>query len=197
MEFQRHLVSTQSDDTEILSSPSSSGSLRTQMWPREFPVPTFSYETELQLQKGNAVYRSNMAGSTPSHKAMSDILKNVAEEIYKYKPYPTDADFSHAAEALIKKHPCLSEPGSYNGCYGQKQWLKTKMGNYRTQLKGIRCSELLVNSLKSKAPGDTLPAKNVKRPRRGEANHIHDIPIGETTEKLENERLSLLNEVKK
>lgn len=72
------LVSTQSDGTEILSSPSSSGSLRTRMWPREFPVPTFSYETELQLEKGNVVYRSNMTRLTPSHKAMSDILRNVA-----------------------------------------------------------------------------------------------------------------------
>ena len=34
--------------------------------------------------------------------------------------------------------------------------------------------------LKSKAPDDTLPAKKVKRPRRGEANHIPDIPTGET-----------------
>lgn len=36
------------------------------------------------------------------------------------------------AEALIKRHPCLSEPGSFNGCYGWKQRLKTIMGNYRT-----------------------------------------------------------------
>ncbi|KAK7912340.1 hypothetical protein WMY93_012551 [Mugilogobius chulae] len=71
------------------------------------------------------------------------------------------------------------------------------MGNYRTQLKGTGCSELLVNSLKSKTPEDALPAKNVKRPRRGEANHIPDLPTGETQEKLENERLSLLTDIKK
>ncbi|XP_041664379.1 uncharacterized protein LOC121523526 [Cheilinus undulatus] len=128
---------------------------------------------------------------------MSDILEKVAEEIYKYKGYPTDADFSDVAEALIRKHPCLSEPGSYNGCYGWKQRLKTKMGNYRTQLRLIGCSELLANSLKSKAPGDALPAKNIKRPRRGEANHIPDLPTGETPDKLEDERLSLLSEVRK
>ncbi|KAK7929737.1 hypothetical protein WMY93_006132 [Mugilogobius chulae] len=123
--------------------------------------------------------------------------RSVAEEIFKFKAYPTDADYSEVAEALIKKHPCLSEPGSYNGCYGWKQRLKTKMGNYRTQLKGTGCSELLVNSLKSKTPEDALPAKNVKRPRRGEANHIPDLPTGETQEKLENERLSLLTDIKK
>ena len=57
-----------------------------------------------------------------------------------------------------------------------------KNGNYRTQLKGIGCAELLANSLKSKAPEDALPAKNVKRHRRGEANHIPDIPTGEDLE---------------
>lgn len=41
------LVSTETDDTELLSSPSSSVSTRTQMWPRELPNPTFSYDTEL------------------------------------------------------------------------------------------------------------------------------------------------------
>ncbi|XP_035994608.1 uncharacterized protein LOC118563631 [Fundulus heteroclitus] len=189
--------STQTDDTELLSSPSSSVSTRTQMWPREFPMPTFSYDTELQLEKANAVYRSNKRPLTASPKTITDILKKVAEEIYKYKPYPTDADFSAVAEALIKKHPCLYEPGSYNGCYGWKCRLKTKMGNYRTQLKGIGCAELLANSLKYKGAEDALPAKNVKRPRRGEANHIPDIPTGETQDILEAERVTLLSEAKK
>lgn len=56
-----------------------------------------------------------------------------------------------------------------------------KMGNYRTQLKDIGCSELLANSLESKALQGELPAKKVKRPRRGEANHIPDIPTGALT----------------
>lgn len=131
-----------------------------------------------------------MTRLTLSSKTKSDILEKVAEEIFKYKAYPTDADFSDVAEALIKKHPCLSEPGSYNGCCGWKQQLKTKMGNYRTQLKGIGCSELLANSLKFKAPEDALPTKKVKRPRRREANHIPDIPTGETPDKLEKAKQS-------
>ncbi len=124
------LVSTQSDDTELLSIPSSSVSTRTQMWPGEFLIPTFSYDTELQLEKGNAVYRSDMTKLTLTSRTKSDILEKVAEEIYKSKAYPTDADFSDVAEALMKKHPRLSEPSSYNSCYGWKQRLKTKMGNY-------------------------------------------------------------------
>lgn len=41
-----------------------------------------------------------------------------------------------------------------------------------------------------------MPAKKVKRPRRGEANHILDIPTGDCPDRLDNERLSLPSEVK-
>ena len=75
------VVSTETDDTELLSSPSSSVSTRTQAWPREFPIPTFSYDTELQLEKGNAVYMSSKRPLAPSPKTISDILRKVAEEI--------------------------------------------------------------------------------------------------------------------
>ena len=71
------------------------------------------------------------------------------------------------------------------------------MGNLRTQLKGIGCPELAVNSLKTKATDDAHPAKNVKRPKRGEANHIPSYPAGETADNLEMERQTLLTEVKK
>ena len=109
LSFCNDVVSAQSDDTEILSSPSSSVSARTQMWPRAFPVPTFSCHTELQLEKGNAVFRSDNTRLTLSWKTKSDILEKLAEEIFKFKAYPIDADFSNVAEALIQKHPCLSE----------------------------------------------------------------------------------------
>lgn len=39
--------------------------------------------------------------------------------------------------------------------------------------------------------------KNVKQPKRGEANHIPSLPAGETSANLEIERLILLKEVKK
>lgn len=142
-------------------------------------------------------HRANITRLTLSSKTKSDNLEKVAEEIFKYKAHPTGADFSDVAASLIRMHPCLSEPGSHNGCYGWKQRLKTKMDNYCTQLKGTGCSKLLANSLKSKAPEDATPAKNLKRPRRGEANHIPDIPNGQTPGILNYERLSLLSKVKK
>ncbi|XP_034082686.1 uncharacterized protein LOC117553042 [Gymnodraco acuticeps] len=162
-------VSLASDDTIILSSPESVSS-RAKQWPADFPIPQFSYDTELQLVKGNSEFNGSHKMLTVSSRSKSDILNRLAETIYGYKAYPDDSHFCTVAEALIKKHPCLKEPGSFNGCNGWKQRLKYKMGNYRTQLKLQGCPELVVNSLKSKAATDAFPAKKVKRPKRAEAN---------------------------
>lgn len=186
-------ITSNSDDTIILSSPNSVAS-RTQQWPKDFQIPQFSYDTELQLEKGNTEYCVSQKMLTLSSRMLSDILKRVAEEIYRYKAYPEDAHFYAAAEALIKKHPCLKEPGSYNGCYGWKQRLKYKMANYRTQLKSQGCPELCVNSLKSKSTSDAFPAKKVKKPKRSEANFYPSFPSGETLDSLERIRQELLTD---
>lgn len=189
--------SAHTDDTVLLSS-SSSDSLRTQQWPKVFPIPPFSYDTECQLQRGNAEYTKSQSRLTLGSKMLSDILERLAEKVYTYKAYPTDADFSDVAEALTRKHPCLREPGSFNESYGWKQRLKVKMANYRTLLKAHGTSaELTVNSLKSKSQEEAYPAKNVKRPRRAEVNHFPSLPSGETPESLEQERISLLAELQK
>ena len=179
-------ASLASNDTIILSSPESVSS-RTQQWPKDFAIPQFSYDTELQLERGNTEYRVSQKMLTVSSRMLSDILKRVAEEIYRYKAYPE--------EALIKKHPCLKEPGSFNGCYGWKQRLKYKMANYRTQLKLQGCPELCVNSLKSKATTDAFPAKKVKKPKQAEAKFYPSFPTDETLVSLEKVRLELLTEI--
>lgn len=66
---------------------------------------------------------------------LSDILERLAEKIFSYKAYPKDADLSDVAEALTRKYPCLRQPDSFNESYGWKLRLKSKMFNYRTQLK--------------------------------------------------------------
>lgn len=124
---------------------------------------------------------------------LSDILKRLAEDIYRYKAYPEDAHF--CSVALIKKHLCLKEPGSFNGCYGWKQRLMYKMANYRTQLKVQGCPELCINSLKSKVTTDAFPAKKVKKPKRSEANFYPSFPTGETLESLEKVRVELLADI--
>lgn len=127
---------------------------------------------------------------TLSYRMKSDILNRLAEEIYKYNPYPEDAHFCIVAEALIQKHPCLKEPGCSNDAMvGNKS---TKGGNYRTELKLQQCPE---RSLKSKATADDFPSKKVKRPKQAEANFYPSLPIGESTESLEKERLELLTQI--
>lgn len=148
------------DDTIILSPPGSETvSTRNQQWPKEFNIPRFSYDTELQLERGNALFKANGTRLTVTPKMKSDILEKVCDEIYKYKSYPSSANFCEVSEALIKKHPCLAENGSFSGCYGWTQRLKMKMGNLHTQLKGLGCPEYLVNSLKTKASDHAFPAK--------------------------------------
>ena len=122
--------------------------------------------TESQLKAGNAEYQSNQVRLTPSSKMISDILERLADKVYSYRSYPSDADLSEVAQALTQTHPCLKEPGSFNHSYGWKQRLKTKMYNYRTYLKSHSSSsdELTVNSVKRKSPTDAHPAKNVKNP---------------------------------
>ena len=101
-------VHTDSDDKVILSS-NSSERLRTEPWSKEFNIPPFSFETEGQLEKGNAEYTENQTRLTPSSKMLSDILERLAEKIFSNKAYPTDADLSDVAKALTRKHPCLRQ----------------------------------------------------------------------------------------
>ncbi len=82
------------DDTIILSPPGSETvSIRNQQWPKEFDIPRFSYDTELQLERGNALFKVNGTRLTVTPKMKSDILEKVCDEIYKYKSYPSIANF--------------------------------------------------------------------------------------------------------
>lgn len=121
-------LSVSSVETESASSSGSSASTRLSVWPSVFTIPTFNYES-----------RDCVGGTylSPSQKLKSHILEQLAEEIIKFKAYPTDNDLNDVAEALVKKHPCIKEKGSFNGCYGWKVSLKYKMANFRTKLRGL------------------------------------------------------------
>lgn len=81
------------------------------------------------------------------HKSQKhNILENMAAMLHNFKPYPSDRDMGMAAEAPVKAHPCLKEPGSVSGWYGWKKGLKFKMGNYRTKLARSGCVEVAVNA---------------------------------------------------
>ncbi|XP_058500363.1 uncharacterized protein LOC131469446 [Solea solea] len=183
-----------SADTIILDpSPES----RTSSWPPVFIVPNFSYFADILLQRANAEFRENGTLLTPPPKLRMDILEGMAEQIFKYTAYPSDSQLEEAAEVLVHVHPCLRERGTRAGHEGWKQYLKTKVANFRTKLCKIGYPEVSVNSLKNKRKGQEKAAANIKKPRKAEVNFLPSLPCGETRESLENERVALLTEVKK
>ena len=129
------ISSSACSDVTLPVSDASSGTFRKEQWPKVFIIPTFSLSTESQLEAGNAEYQRNQVRLTPSSKMISDILERLADKVYSYRSYPSDADLSEVAQALTQTHPCLKEPGSFNHSYGWKQRLKMKIYNYRTYLK--------------------------------------------------------------
>ncbi|KAI4872416.1 hypothetical protein NFI96_031728, partial [Prochilodus magdalenae] len=194
--FQDDNSSVSSSDTVLISQ---SPELRSQRWPVNFVIPTFSYNVEMLLQTGCKAYESD--GTRLQNPSInSDILEKLAEAIFHYTAYPTGLQIQAVVEALLKKYPCLKEPGtSFSGMYGWQQRLKYKMANYRSKMRKreVPCPELDINSLKRKSPGEKNPAKNCKRPKRAEVNYLPPHPSGETSSSLERERQELLNEVKK
>ncbi|KAK0133585.1 hypothetical protein N1851_030912 [Merluccius polli] len=172
---------------------------RSKGWPAEFLIPRFSANTEILLQSGNEKFScsGNVFGTNDLISLLPDILGNLAETIFEYTAYPSSANLSQVAGALVKKHPCLKEPGSFNECYGWIQRLKYKMNNFRCKLRGTGCPEIVVNSLKRKASHEQTPAKNVKKAKKAEVNYLPPHPQGETSESLEKEREELLSEVMK
>ncbi|XP_035525943.1 uncharacterized protein LOC118338089 [Morone saxatilis] len=182
------MLSVDSQDNLIPSPPVTE---RHNLWPTIFPIPTFSYNTEMALRQGNEKFlKDGTLLTSPSVK--SDILERLAEAMFSYTAYPNDPQRTAVAQALIEKHPCLREPGSFNGCYGWQQSLKYKCANYRSKLKAHGNPELLINTMKHKQEGDRKPAKNIKKPRKSEVNYLPPHPAGETDDSLENLRLELI-----
>ena len=76
-------------DSVRSQSPSSRSS-----WPSIFLVPQFSYDAELKLKQGNAVYRGKGTLLFPDPKRKSNILEGLVQEIVRYKLYVTDKDLN-------------------------------------------------------------------------------------------------------
>ncbi|KAM9354214.1 uncharacterized protein KZ484_012402 [Pholidichthys leucotaenia] len=185
-------------DTDILSSTESSESPSSRsFWPSIFHVPQFSYDAELKLKQGNVAYRENGTLLIPDPKLKSNILEGLVQEIVRYKVYVTDKQFNTIGEALISKHPCLTEKGSLTGYAGWKPSLKNKLAIYHTHLRKLGCPEVMINSLKHKPEGKTSPAFGIKRPRWSEVNYCPPYPTGESDASFERVRVELLSDVKK
>ncbi|XP_062868186.1 uncharacterized protein LOC134330846 [Trichomycterus rosablanca] len=152
---------------------------------------------ELKLHQGNAAYKENGTLLIPDPKLKSNILDGLVQEIVTFKVYVTDKEFNTVGEALISKHPCLTEKGSLTGFAGWKASLKNKLAIYRTHLRKLGCPEVTINSLKHKPEGKSSAAFGIKKPRRSEVNYCPSYPAGESVKSLESVRVELLSDVKK
>lgn len=186
-----HTDST-SDTASLLSSPSShDASPSRKPWPEVFEIPRFSYDVELLLRRGNEAYQKDGSLLNIRRDTKSEILDVLIEKMYSYDAYPSREQYDVVAQSLIKRHPCLREPGSAKGWYCWKFSLKFKMGNYRTKLRMAGCPELQVNSRPSG------PKRKLKKAKKNEVNFLPALPEGTTQNALEEERLQILEEMKK
>lgn len=184
-------------DTEMLSTGRASPSLR-QQWPEFFDIPNFSIDVEYRLRQADLAFMKDGTRMTVPRDMKHDKLEKLAETMYSFKAYPKDDDFSSVAKALISKHPCLTEPGPHRW-YGWKNSLKFKMAKYRTKLGNAGCEDVAINGGKrSKGnPEGESSSKNIKWPKRGEANYLPNLPEGHDETRLENARKVLVEEMKK
>ncbi|XP_054593214.1 uncharacterized protein [Nothobranchius furzeri] len=178
-----------SSDTDIL--PHVPLAQRLKCWPDTFPVPTFSYEVEHVLEKGNKAYEMSGKQLKLTRAQKHNILETMASVMHTFKAYPSDRDVCLAAKALVTTHPCLNEPGSY----GWKTSLKFKMGNYRTKLARAGCAEVSVNAGRRSInnPEGEYPHSNIKRARKAEVNYLPNFPRGEDKASLEELRVQIKN----
>ncbi|XP_039885622.1 uncharacterized protein LOC120732237 [Simochromis diagramma] len=193
-------------DTASVSSASSfspSSSTQTYMcstsqWPNPFPIPTFSYDVELKLCKGNEVYEKAGANLSVTRDIKMEVLDKLAQEMFAIKAYPDKNEITSVAQELVSKHPCLKEPGNGTGYDGWAASIKFKLGNYRSKLRQAECSEVAVNRKRRGEEDDSGTNRfSLKKPKRGEVNFIPDAPENYNDESLENERCILEDEMKK
>lgn len=181
---------------KTLSSYPPCESPHTTSWPKQIIIPLFSVATETVLRNGNEnfVKDGTVLNST---RVRSEIMEKLADYMYSYTPYPTGLQIGQVAEALVRKHPCLTELGSRNGWLGWMYSMKYKMGNYRSKLRNLGFPEVACNSLKNKRPHEKSAAKNIKKARKGEVVFIPHYPAGGSNEQQELDRNQLIAESKK
>ncbi len=183
-------------DTEILSVASNDHSSHSQRtaWPETFEIPTFPVDVEYRLRQANLQYMQDQTYLKVSAELKHDILEKLSETMYSFKAYPDKENFEEVAAALIKKHPCLTQPGSFKGWNGWYNSLRWKMGNYRSKLRRAGCLEVSINGGKRRGQ---QPQRNIKRPKRSEINFLPNFPDGEDETSMESKRKEMVEDMKK
>ena len=195
--------SISSIDTANISSPASSHSassaIRTYMrnvskWPTPFSIPSFSYDVELKLRKGNDIFEKTGTGLSVTRDMKMEILDKLAQDIFALKAYPEKYEIESVASELVSKHPCLKEPGGGTGYDGWTTSIKYKLGNYRSKLRQAGCNEVSVNRKGRRVDEGRF---TLKKPKRGEVNHVPDYPENYDDDALEDQRCLLVDAMKK
>lgn len=101
-------------------------------WP--FPVPSFAYDVELKLRKGNEAFQKTGKGQSLIRDVKTEILDKLAQEMFALKAYPNKSQIETVASELVCKYPCLKKPGSGTGYEGWTTSIRYKLGNYRAKL---------------------------------------------------------------
>lgn len=123
-----------------------------------------------------------------------EILEKLSETMYSFRAYPDKENFEEVAAALIKKHPCLTQPGSSKGWNGWYNSLRWKMGNYRSKLRRAGCLEVSINGGKRRGQ---QPQRNIKRPKMSGINFLPNFPDGEDETSMESKRKEMVEDMKK
>ncbi|XP_061604242.1 uncharacterized protein LOC133465436 [Phyllopteryx taeniolatus] len=165
-------------------------------WPNPFLIPKFSYDVELKLSKANVTYEKSKKGIAVTGDMKMEILDKIAEAVFEIKSYPEKDELESVVSALVLKYPCLKEPGSFTGYEGWKASIKRKLGNYRSKLRQAGCNEVHVNR-KRKGVDEEGCLFTLKKPKRGEVNHVPDFPQHHDDSTLEQERVALVGEMNK
>lgn len=127
--------------TASISSPASSHStspiiqtiLRSASeWP--FPVPSFAYDVELKLRKGNEAFQKTGKGQSLTRDVKTEILDKLAQEMFALKAYPNKSQIETVASEPVCKYPSLKKPGSGTGYEGWTTSIRYKLGNYTAKL---------------------------------------------------------------
>ncbi|XP_056606334.1 uncharacterized protein LOC130424571 [Triplophysa dalaica] len=183
-------------DTEILSTDSDhpSSQVKRSAWPEPFEIPTFPVDVEYRLRQGNLQYMRDQKYLQVSGELKHEILEKLSETIYIFKAYPDKENFEDVAAALIKKHPCLTLPGSCKGWNGWYDSLRWKMGNYRSKLRRAGCLDVSINAGKRRGQ---QPQKSIKKSKRYEINFLPNFPEGEDETSMESKRKEIVEEMKK
>lgn len=127
-------------------------------------------------------YEKSKKGLAVTRDMKMEILDKIAEAVFEIKSYPEKDELESVASALVLNYPCLKEPGGITGYEGWKASIKHKLGNYRSKLCEAGCNEV-----------------NVNRKRKGgdEDGHVPDHPQYHDDSTLEEERVAVVDEIKK